>query len=532
MDNTDLSDLKQLLTRWLRWYRLRRGLDWTGYGLLAGLFLGLTAGFLAASQHWLLRSEFFLLVACTALVSVILAFASGVAWPTPTPQAARVFDRAFNLHERLSTALEFSQSEPRSLASPDLVSLQLSDTLHHAHQIDLHRALPLRLRRTYLLLSSLLVLGVLLIGWRGAPLFTLTAHQRQVEQAIAEQIAQIETLQSNILNNEHLTPQTQQELLQILEDASLRLDQADTAEEAVSILAETQHTLLDISDPQAQSHSQALQSVGTSLTQQANSPLAAVGQQLAAGEFASAAESLASFDPSTLSSDQRQALSEQLSEAAQALQSTAPELSANLSQAAEALQAGDDQAAQQALAQASQSLQQSAQQIAQSQAAAQAASQLSSSQQQMLQAAQGDGSLSTQSGPGSSSQAAQGAASSGAGRGEGDSGDVIGLEAGDDPISQNNAPGDGGESPYQPLYPPDRLAGSSDNLVTLPSSAETGELILGQGDTAPGAQSLTTVPYTQVYAYYAQVYRQAIENGEIPRSLRILVRDYFTSLEP
>jgi hypothetical protein len=532
MDNTDLSDLKQLLSRWLRWYRLRRGLDWAGYGLLAGLFLGLTAGFLAASQHVLLRSEFNLLITSTALISSFLAFASGVAWPTPIPQAARVFDRAFNLHERLSTALEYSQSEPRSLASAGLVALQLADTLHHAHQVDLQRALPLRLRRIHLLLSSLLILGVLLIGWRGAPLFTQAAHQRQVEQAIAGQIAQIETLQSNILDNEHLTPQAQQELLQILADASLRLEQAETAEEAVSILAETQQSLLEISDPQAQSLSQSLQSIGTSLSGQANSPLAAVGQQLAAGEFASAAEALASIDPANLSPEQRLALADQLSEAAQALQSTAPELSANLSQAAGAIQAGDDQAAQQALAQASQSLRQSAQQIAQSQAAAQAASQLSSSQQQMLQAAQGDGSISPQSALGSSSQAAQGAASSGAGHGDNQAGDVVGLEAGDDPISQNNAPGDGGESSYQPLYPPDRLGGSSDNLVTLPSSAETGELILGQGDIAPGAQSRTTVPYTQVYAYYAQVYRQAIENGDIPPSLRTLVRDYFTSLEP
>ena len=70
---------------------------------------------------------------------------------------------------------------------------------------------------------------------------------------------------------------------------------------------------------------------------------------------------------------------------------------------------------------------------------------------QILQAEQGAGSNGGQSSQGGSSQTAQGEASGGAGHGENDNGDGIGPEAGNEPISQDNAPGDGGESSYQAL---------------------------------------------------------------------------------
>jgi hypothetical protein len=532
MAHTEPSDLMQLLTRWQRWYRLRRGLDWASYGLIAGLFLGLCVGAEAIFQGWLLRAEFFLLVAGLTLACIIISLVCGIAWPTSIHQTARVFDHSLNLKERLSTALEFSLAAPRSHASPELVRLQLDDTLRHSRQVNLRHALPMRIKRLNILTSALLVLFIVLLAWRGAPSFERTAAQRQVEQAISRQIEQIEALQSDILSNNDLTAQAQQELLQILEQAALQLNEAESTEQAISILAEAQQALSQINDSQLQSLSQALQSVGASLSQQANNPLASFGQQLAANELALAAEELAAMDLSNLSTEQLQALAEQLSEAAQALQSSAPELAESLRQAAAGIRAGEIQAAEQALAQASQSLQQSAGQIAQSQAAAQIASQLAGSQQQILQAAQTAGMPSGQSGAASSSQNAQSAASGGAGRGESENSEGTGPEAGEDPISQNNAPGDGGESLYQPLYPPERLGGSIGDLVTVPGNAETGELILEQGNISPGSQNRTTVPYIQVYAYYNQIYRQAIENGEIPASLRFLVSDYFTSLEP
>ena len=244
-------------------------------------------------------------------------------------------------------------------------------------RLTINALLPLLVRRINLLWAGLLGLSMLLIAWRGTPMFNAAGHQRQVKQAIAEEIEQIETLRSNIENDSNLTPQAQQELIQILEETTRQLEQAETAEEAISILEETQKSLIEINNSQAQSLSQALKSAGTSFSQQAGNPLASMGQQLVEGEISAAAKELASLEPGNLSAEQRQSLAEQLSEAAQALQSATPELSESLQQAADALEAGDQQAAKEALTQAAQSLQSTSAQIAQAEAATQAANQVS-----------------------------------------------------------------------------------------------------------------------------------------------------------
>jgi len=516
-----LITLKQILLRWMRWYRLRRALDWTFFGLLIGLASGFIGGSLSIVQGWLLKNEFLLISGICAVGFALVAGVVGYLWPTSGRKTAIYFDRVFNLKERLSTALELEKPGVSSIPYLELASRQLADTLEHVHQIDLHRKLPIRLRKVNILGSLLLILAILMVSWRGEHFFKLAAIQRQIQAAIADQIAQIEDLRSEVNQNEQLIPESRDELLQTLDQAVNQLEHAQSAEEAVSILTETEAQLQSLADPQAQERSQALQEAGDSLSQQDGSPLESIGEQLAAGELGSAAQEISEINISTLTGEERQALADQLEETAQALGSTNPELAESLTQAADALRSGDDQTAQEALAQAAQSIQQTGQQAAQSAAAQQAASQIAQGQQQVLQAGQSSDNL-----------AGQGSSTAGAGDGEGDNADAEGPEAGEDPISQNNSPSDGGERPYQPIYPPERLEGTSDDLLTLPTSSETGEIILGEGNVMPGVQNRTTVPYTQVYAVYSQVYRQAVENGDIPPSMRNLVRDYFASLAP
>ena len=120
---------------------------------------------------------------------------------------------------------------------------------------------------------------------------------------------------------------------------------------------------------------------------------------------------------------------------------------------------------------------------------------------------------------------------SGSGKGTANS-DTKGSEAGGKPIDQNNGPGDGGEAPYEPIYAPQRLGGSEGDTVTLPGSGDpTGE-VTGQSGTTPGSDTPSQVPYSQVFAQYANAYRQAIDSGQVPPHMRDLIRQYFSSLEP
>jgi hypothetical protein len=133
---------------------------------------------------------------------------------------------------------------------------------------------------------------------------------------------------------------------------------------------------------------------------------------------------------------------------------------------------------------------------------------------------------------GSSAQQGSAGSGSGSGRGSGDSGDARGPEAGANPIDQNNGPGDGGETTYEPIYAPQRLGGTGDDTVTLPGSGDPNGEVQGQSGITPGTNNPSQVPYSQVFAEYANAYRQAIDSGQVPPQLRDLIRQYFSSLEP
>jgi hypothetical protein len=121
---------------------------------------------------------------------------------------------------------------------------------------------------------------------------------------------------------------------------------------------------------------------------------------------------------------------------------------------------------------------------------------------------------------------------SGSGKGSSDQGGSPGAEAGSEPIDQGNGPGDGGERPFAPMAGTQRLGDSEGAEVYLPKSQAPGDEVTGQANTSPGDAGASKVPYLEVYPEYAEVFRQAIESGEIPASMRDLVRKYFSNLEP
>jgi hypothetical protein len=540
-------ELAFIFGRFLRWLRLRRAMQWAGFGLVFGLAMAFSFSLVAIFQARLLRNELLLITTAVGLSCAFLAACVGLLWPIPLLKTANYFDRVFNLHERLSTSIELAYDKLNKSIPTELVQRQLEDTLSAARGVEPRACLPLRIDRLQLLITALLVASITLLSLRGDDLFQAALQHRATQQAISQQIEQIETLETQIEADGNLTPEEKQELLQPLDNALKELKKADTAEQAVSILTSAEENLQALSNPQAQEQSQGLQEVGKELGQQEGSPLQSFGENMAQEDFLNAAQDLSNIDTSNLSPEEANNLVDQLEEAAQSLASTNPELAEQLSQAAEALKNNDAQAAQQALQQAAQTLTQTGQQIAQSEAASQIASQLAQGQQQIIQAgknasqqgsqdgqsglAQGQGQGQRSNG-GSSNQSNQGLGGGGAGRGEGQNDAGQGPEAGTTPIEQGNGPGDAGERAYEQIYAPTRLGGQSGDQVTLPGSGEPGDLLLGQGNTTPGDPGQSNVPYIQVYSYYSDFYRQAIESGQVPVAFQELIRLYFSSLAP
>jgi len=525
-------ELNRILGGWLRWYRFHRTIIWSVRGVLMGLGFALILTGILIPQGRLVSEEFWRLVVGSTIAGLILAAITAAAWPVPRLEAAHFFDRRFGLQERVSTALEFAGEAQNQANNQEIIQKQLADALQSARQVDIYRLLPLRLKGLEIGLIAVMLIGALFQAKWAVPYFSAAQNMLVIQQAISEQAAQVEALHKQIEQNESLNPEQRQALNAPLEEALRKLEEAKTLEQAASAINDAQQRLSALNPEQSQQQNQALQETGQQLSSVQDSLLQQFGERLASGDYQGAAQELKNLDPSTLT--QREALANELSQAAKNLQTSNPQLAEQLQVAGDALQTSGEtaQANQQAsrsLQQAAQTLQETGQNLAQAQAAAQAVAQLSQGEQQMVaQAGQSAGSASQS---GSTQQAGQNS-TGGAGRGEqiGESG--TGSEAGTSPIQQNNAPGDGGESQYEQIYAPQRLGGSQGEDVQLPGSGQPGDQVIGQSAAAPGAPGLSSVPYTEALPTYQDAYRQAIESGQIPFHLRSLIRDYFGSLEP
>ena len=88
-----------------------------------------------------------------------------------------------------------------------------------------------------------------------------------------------------------------------------------------------------------------------------------------------------------------------------------------------------------------------------------------------------------------------------------------------------------GEGQYDPIYAPQRLGGEpGDEQVFLQQDSEDGQIV--EGEFAANPNGTATVPYNQVFRSYANAAFQNLDTGYVPLSLRDIVRNYFTSLEP
>ncbi|GAB4580816.1 MAG: hypothetical protein Fur0022_35580 [Anaerolineales bacterium] len=563
---TSLTELRAHLKRWTRWYRFRQAVHWLGYGLAGGLALALLMSLVLIFRGQLLENSFFALIAGSASAGIVIACLAAWLWPFPALKAARYFDQSFGLKERTSTALELNlarEADPAQTGETDapraFALRQLDDALLAARQINPRTYLPVRVRWQEIALNLALGAGLFFTWYRGDTFFQIAQNFQAVQQAIEAQGEELEELAEEIENNPLLTDEQKEELTQPLEEAIQELQNAETMEQAVSILKETEQQLQEIGNEQALAQAQDLQDLGEQMSQQPGGALEQFAENLAEGDLISAANDLENLDLENMTPEELAETAEQLEQAAEALQDSNPELAEELQQAAEAIQNGDIQSAQQALQQASQTMQGTAQQAAQAQAAQQAANQAQQGQQQVIQSGQpqnqtaqngqgqegqqgqngqqGQGNEQGQQGQNGQGQGEQGQGNgqgqnSGSGAGQGSTqGGTPGNEAGDDPIGQGNNPGDGGMTGFEPIGANPGIEDGGET-VTLPGSGEAGENVTGEGNANPGAPGSSTVPYTEVLPTYSNAAIEAIENGLVPPGYRDLIRDYFSSLEP
>ncbi|MDO9300852.1 MAG: DUF1542 domain-containing protein, partial [Anaerolineales bacterium] len=294
---TTINNLSQTLGQWIRWMRLRRALVWAVRGLAVALGLSLLIGGVGLYQAKLLKQEFLaLVISFVALLPVMFGIIAYF-WRIQTIKAARYFDRAFHLEERVSTALEL-QTENHSI---EIIQKQLDDAVNASRTVKPSRDLPLHLKKLDVASAFFFALLIGALWFRGETLFAAASQQRAVEEAIAAQQTQIEEIIKEINANEALTDEQKQALAKPLEEALSGLKDNPSVEGAVSTLVSTSEKLQAMSDQQAGQSMQALKETGSSLAAQEGTPLESVGKNLANGNFANAASDLANLDLSQMS---------------------------------------------------------------------------------------------------------------------------------------------------------------------------------------------------------------------------------------
>jgi hypothetical protein len=534
-DEIDFQQLTDFLRRWNGRRLLRDGLIWLPRALLAGLMAAVVVAIVVWQRPLLDAQQLTYVALGLGVVGLLVGLVGLLGKRHSLEEQARFADRQFGLRERVVTAVEI-QSNALS-APPDIAAAQLNDTLAAASLVDPARQLPLQLvRRDWLFLLASILLLILAVRLPN-PQEAVLQQARAVQETIEQQIEALTALQEEILQNEALTAEQQEELLEPIQDALQSLQSGGVSQEgAVATLSEAEADLRQLAaDTSADDLRRRLQEAGQPLAD--NSAGSSLGESLQNGDLfraASAAAQLADDLPS-LSQSEQQALAEALAETAEALRDVDSQLADQLAAAAEALQNGDIAAAQEALRQASGTLQQRAQEAAASQQAQAAAGQLAESRQEVAQAGQ----------PGQSGQsgqtAQQGQPSQGQGEGQGQ-----GQGQGDGPQSLGQSeggeqggfggPSPGGGSAESVFVPPFRdLSGEAGIDIELPAECRANPAACGALLSEMPTEFRpvgSTVPYAQVFGDYRNAASEALTGDYIPLGMKGFIRDYFSSLEP
>jgi hypothetical protein len=587
--------LRAQIGRWERRLRLVQSLDWLPRLIAIALGIGIVAAVIARLRPWLLPTELLLLTVVALSIVLVVGFAFIWLYPRPLLESARRFDRALDLRERTTAALELLDGSIH--ANDELRLLQLEGALGAAENARPQAALPLPFsRRDWGIAALLSVILALLFILPNAQTNTVAQDEAQAS-AIAEAAETVREISRDVAINPDLDEQTREALLQSLATSLDALDQPGvTPEEAFAALSDAENALREEGtalSEQAEaarqglaSASQALRNLPTLTQEQADQSLSDLLEQMGvqAGQFSEA---------------ERTQAAQALQSAAQAAQATNPQVAQEMREAAQAMQEANAQSTQtqlneaQQAAQSSEANQQSAQNAAQqleqsanqaqqanqqmsqqqsqqsSQQSGQQQGQPQSSNQQGQQTSSGaeqsasqPGDSQTQPGRNGEQQSAQDAQSSAQGEASQDASSGqqsqsaqgesaqqngqsasaasgAGDQAASSPLqgaqagqqSQNNQADGVGQSSFDTIYAPTRLGDDGNGTQSELEAGGSGAPVQ-EGEFSQNPIGQSNVPYNEVFGQYADAANRALESDYVPLGMRDVVRDYFTGLEP
>lgn len=507
--------------------RLRRkeGFTWVARAASAGLGLAVILALATRMAPLMFR---FTLISLSLIVIVplpLLALAAAWLRPRRLQNTARLCEQQFGLKERISTAIEIH--EGKISTSPELTRLQLEDATRAALDLDPDAGLPIQrgpLLR-YSLMAAAMGVVLLLAFVLPNPQEAILREHEEIKETIEEQTQELEELRLELSGDEaFLASPDSEEILKTLDELIKQLKEGNlTQEEALAAIGEAQDRLKEMENERL-AKEDAMQKAAEAL--QKEEATSGVGDALAEGDTAGAAEELESLPESIADGTAGAEAADALRGAASALSETDPDLAERLEAAADAVESGDMEKAQQAAGEAADALREAGEGDGTGEAQGQALERLKEAAEQI--AKQGGG----------ASQSGGEGEGTGGGSGHGEGGepaDGLHADEGGKPMPFDNGPGEGrqGED-YDRVYAPEHLGGEGGPVVK-PGGPDPESAPLPIGET-PGDPNRdpgeAMVPYSEVYGEYSEAASEALDDGYIPLGYKSYVRRYFTSLEP
>ncbi len=455
---------------------------------------------------------------------------AAVAWSInrPNPSVlARIADLRLDLKERLSTAWE-----RRSLSAP-LDDWQRRDALEHTNGRSMAAAFPLGLHRGEASLAAVLAVFAIALMVLPNPMDQVLAKRRADQVSQARAAATLQRAKEQVAAQPTTSPVDAQ-IEKILKDAQTRIQSAPSPRKALEAISPAEDQLARIPDPGTPALASSAQNLASALSGTSAGQAAAQALSSSPGQGAQALKDLGS-QLKNLTPAQKDQLAKALAQAS--AQAHNGQMSDSLKKASNALQAGDNASAQQALDDIASQLQSLDQAEQNDQAVASAISALESARGELAQQADRDAGQAAGTNPSSSPSAS--ASGSGAGNGNGNgtgagtgngtgngngggngtgNGSGTGTGSGSGTGTGNHGSGTGsgtGAQSTEKIFVPAPL---------VPGQSEDQPTPLGPGQDVPLS------PYSQVITAYQKAALDVIDRSLVPGSEKDLVREYFSSL--
>lgn len=376
------------IIQWGMRLRMAESLVWGPWGAAVGLGMGLLLALAARLWPLLMTRTLAGLAGLLALAGTMVGLM--IVWlrPRPLPRLARLFDRRFDLAERLTTAVEIGGGHLRT--TPAMATAQLADTLDAAARVDPRTLLPLRASRRALGALVVLTAALALSFYLPNPQEDVLLQRAAVSAAIEEQIEELEAALEEVAQAEGLTEAERETLLQALEEAieALKNPQLVGApEEAVAALSEAEQALTELQDPGAANTQAGLERAAEGM---ADSELTRdIAEALASGDYQTAAQALAAYSGTkgeSLTREEELELARELAQAAKALAESDPDLAEQLAQAAEAIEQGDIAEAREAIQEAAEKMGEAGERVQRQEAVESTLAELQEGREQIAQA--------------------------------------------------------------------------------------------------------------------------------------------------